>query len=114
MEDEEFDMLKMFQNIKKAGFKIAIDDFGTGYSSLSMLKDMPIDVIKIDKSFISQPQMLEIIMNMTRKMNLKTVAEGVETKEQVQELKKLGVDLLQGYYYSKPLKKSEFEKYIQS
>lgn len=114
MVDEEFDMLKMFQNIKKAGFKIAIDDFGTGYSSLSMLKDMPIDVIKIDKSFISQPQMLEIIMNMTRKMNLKTVAEGVETKEQVQELKKLGVDLLQGYYYSKPLKKSEFEKYIQS
>ena len=114
MVDEEFDMIKMFQNIKKAGFKIAIDDFGTGYSSLSMLKDMPIDVIKIDKSFISQPQMLEIIMNMTRKMNLKTVAEGVETKEQVQELKKLGVDLLQGYYYSKPLKKSEFEKYIQS
>ena len=114
MVDEDFDMYKVFKKIKEAGFKISIDDFGTGYSSLSMLQNMPIDIIKIDKSFINQPQILEVIMKLAKNMNLETVAEGVETREQVQRLKKLGVDLLQGYYCSKPLEKSEFEKYWQN
>ena len=114
MVDEDFDMFNIFQKIKESGFKISIDDFGTGYSSLSMLQNMPIDVIKIDKSFINQPQILEVIMKLAKNMNLKTVAEGVETSEQVQRLKELEVDLLQGYYYSKPLEKSEFEKYWQN
>lgn len=114
MVDEDFDMFNIFQKIKETGFKISIDDFGTGYSSLSMLQNMPIDVIKIDKSFINQPQILEVIMKLAKNMNLKTVAEGVETNEQVQRLKELDVDLLQGYYYSRPLEKSEFEKYWQN
>lgn len=111
---EDFDMLKILGEIKNAGFSISIDDFGTGYSSLNMLKDMPIDVIKIDKSFIEQDQMIEIIVGIAKEMNLKTVAEGVETKTQVDKLRDFGVDLLQGYYYSKPLKKSDFEKYWQN
>ena len=114
MVDEDFDMFNIFQKIKESGFKISIDDFGTGYSSLSMLQNMPIDIIKIDKTFINQPQMLEIIMKLAKNMSLETVAEGVETSEQVQRLKELEVDLLQGYYYSKPLEKSEFEKYWQN
>ena len=79
-----------------------------------MLQNMPIDVIKIDKSFINQPQILEVIMKLAKNMNLKTVAEGAETSVQVQRLKELDVDLLQGYYYSRPLEKSEFEKYWQN
>ena len=114
MVDEDFDMFNIFQKIKETGFEISIDDFGTGYSSLSMLQNMPIDVIKIDKSFINQPQILEVIMKLAKNMNLKTVAEGVETSEQVQRLKELDVDLLQGYYYSRPLEKSEFEKYLNN
>ena len=114
MVDEDFDMFNIFQKIKETGFEISIDDFGTGYSSLSMLQNMPIDVIKIDKSFINQAQILEVIMKLAKNMNLETVAEGVETSEQVQRLKELDVDLLQGYYYSRPLEKSEFEKYWQN
>ena len=113
MVDENFDMFNVFKKIKESGFKISIDDFGTGYSSLSMLQNMPIDIIKIDKSFINQSQILEVIMKLAKNMNLETVAEGVETSEQVQRLKELEVDFLQGYYYSKPLEKSEFEKYLQ-
>ena len=79
-----------------------------------MLQQIPVDVIKIDKLFVDQTKMLEIMILIAKKMDLKTVAEGVETNEQVQILKKLEVDLLQGFYYSKPLEKTEFEKYWQN
>ena len=112
--DERFGISKILEKLKEKGFKISIDDFGTGYSSLSMLQQIPVDVIKIDKSFVNQTKMLEIMILIAKKMGLKTVAEGVETNEQVQILKKLEVDLLQGFYYSKPLEKTEFEKYWQN
>ena len=112
--DKQLGITEILKKIKVKGFKISIDDFGTGYSSLNMLQDMPVDVIKIDKSFINQEKMLEIIMMMAKNLNLKTVAEGVETEKQVEILKDLGVNLLQGYYFSKPLKKIEFEKYWQN
>ena len=112
--DEQFGISKILENLKEKGFKISIDDFGTGYSSLSMLQQIPVDVIKIDKLFVDQTKMLEIMILIAKKMGLKTVAEGVETNEQVQILKKLEVDLLQGFYYSKPLEKTEFEKYWQN
>ena len=107
-------MLGVMKKIKEAGFRISIDDFGTGYSSLSMLQNMPVDVLKIDKSFINQKDILETIMLISKKLNLKTVAEGVETEEQVKEITDLNVDLIQGYYLSKPLEKTEFEKYWQN
>ena len=111
--DEQFGISKILENIKEKGFKISVDDFGTGYSSLSMLQQIPVDVIKIDKSFVDQTKMLEIMILIAKKLHLQTVAEGVETNEQVQTLTKLGVDLLQGFYFSKPLEKAEFEKYWQ-
>lgn len=118
--NEEIDIINVMKKIKEAGFEISIDDFGTGYSSLSMLQNMPIDTIKIDKSFIDkivsenqENDIVEFIILMSKKMHLKIVAEGVETVEQVKYLKKLKCDLIQGYYYSKPLTKIDFEKYMQ-
>lgn len=117
--NKELDIKEILTNIKSKGFKISIDDFGTGYSSLNMLQIMPIDIIKIDKSFIDKinkfnnnQNLIEAIMMIAKKMNLKTVAEGVEFKEQVEYLKSVKCDLIQGYYYSKPIKLEEFIEYI--
>lgn len=117
--DESIDIVKIINNIKTEGFKISIDDFGTGYSSLNMLQNMFIDTLKIDKSFIdkinvskNEYQVIQFILLLARKLNLKTVAEGVETREQLEFLKKYKCDLIQGYYYSKPLDKISFEKYF--
>ncbi len=117
--NNELDIKEILTNIKSKGFKISIDDFGTGYSSLNMLQIMPIDIIKIDKSFIDKinrfnnnQNLIEVIMMIAKKMNLKTVAEGVELKEQVEYLKSVKCDLIQGYYYSKPIKLEDFIEYI--
>lgn len=104
--------------LRGLGFKINIDDFGTGYSSLSYLTQLPADVLKIDKSFISgpnrSPAILKMIVSMAKTMNLETVAEGVETVEQRQWLINEGCDYMQGYFFSHPLSISEFEnRFIQ-
>lgn len=118
--NNDIDIRNMLNEIKEKGFSIAIDDFGTGYSSLNMLEMMPIDTLKIDKSFIDRinikeekTNFIEIIMFITKKLNLKTVAEGVESIEQVNYLKKWNCDLIQGYVYQKPLRFEEFKKYIK-
>lgn len=105
------------ENIKKLGFQISIDDFGKGYSSLSYLKSLPIDTIKIDKSFIDdinhpkhKGSLAKVIIDMGHNMNFVVIAEGVETKEQVEFLKKHECEIVQGYYYSKPLPPDELEK----
>ena len=110
---------KIMKEIKKRGFNISLDDFGTGYSSLNMLQDMPIDVLKIDKSFIdkignSKIDIIKHIINMANELGIITVAEGVETKEQVKYLKNVGCTIIQGYYYSKPLNKNQFIEYVSS
>ena len=114
--DSRINIAKIMEEIKKYGFLISIDDFGTGYSSLSILHDMPIDILKIDKSFVDQigkkDNIIENILSIAKKFKLKTIAEGVETKNQKDYLTKEGCDILQGYYYSKPLSKAEFEKFI--
>ena len=103
--------------IRDMGFRIDLDDFGTGYSSLSVLKEFHIDVLKIDKSFIDEITYdqgkiyVKTIIDMAKNLHIKTVAEGVETKEQVDILKELGIDIFQGYYFAKPLQKEEFEKF---
>lgn len=99
--------------LRKLNITIAIDDFGTGYSSLQYLQDLPLDKLKIDKSFVdkvskdNEAPLVKTILNLSKNLNLKTVAEGIETEEQLLVLNELGADEGQGYYFSKPLKASE-------
>ncbi|RSL33957.1 bifunctional diguanylate cyclase/phosphodiesterase [Salibacterium salarium] len=100
----------VLQELKKLGVKIAIDDFGTGYSSLSYLKQFPIDHLKIDKSFINDisheagdQDIITTIIALGHNLKLKVIAEGVETKEQLDFLKQYQCDVIQGYYFSKPI-----------
>ena len=110
------DLKQITKDMKQKGFTIALDDFGTGYSSLNMLQDLSIDVLKIDKSFIDridESNLVKYIIDMAKDFNIKTVAEGVETKEQVDILKNMGCDMAQGYYYSKPLNLEDFVAFLQ-
>lgn len=117
--DQGIDILKVLNKIKEKGFMISVDDFGTGYSSLSMLQTMPIDVIKIDKAFVDKADlktdnnMINYIMFMAKRLKVRTIVEGVETKEQMEYVRDIGCDIIQGYYYSKPITKEEFEKYFE-
>ena len=121
------------------GFRIEMDDFGTGYSSLSYLNNFPADLLKIDKAFIDQMnmsesskqyvamimsfvhnafgehrdvRMIELVIDIAEYLNVPIVAEGVETEEQCLALKELGCDIVQGYYFSKPIPCGEFEKFF--
>ncbi len=108
--------------IKKLGISIHIDDFGTGYSSLSYLKKFPIDTLKIDKSFVddiidkdeSGRLLVNTILSMGKSLNLTTVAEGVETKEQYEFLRDNGCDTIQGYYFAKPMCEDDFVKLLET
>ena len=111
-------IIEIMRNIKKLGFLISIDDFGTGYSSLSTIQDMPADILKIDKSFVdrigrSEKNIIDYILTMAKELNFMTIAEGVETKEQQDYLLARGCDIIQGYYYAKPMPKDEFEGYLK-
>ena len=109
------------KNVHKLGFIVSMDDFGTGYSSFSMLKNINIDVLKMDKSFfddvlesIRGKIIIEAIIEMSHKLNIKVVAEGIETKEQVEYLKNIKCDMIQGYYFERPIKVEKFEeKYMK-
>ncbi len=101
------------------GIKISIDDFGTGYSSLSYLRYLPIDIIKIDISFIRNLQnsdkdfaIIDAIIFLANKLNIQTVAEGVETEAQLNILKLLGCGSIQGFLFSKPLPEKELVKLL--
>jgi EAL domain-containing protein (putative c-di-GMP-specific phosphodiesterase class I) len=100
------------------GFVVELDDFGVGYSSMSALSELDLDVMKLDMSLIrkdnpvSGRSILEFSMQLARLLQLKTVAEGVETEEQKNRIASLGGDYIQGYYYSKPLPKEQFEKHL--
>jgi len=111
--------MELLHAIKALGIKIAIDDFGTGYSSLSYLKKFPIDVLKIDKSFVDNlphnhddVAISKAIINMAKALDYKVLAEGVETQEQLAFLQEHKCDIFQGYYKSKPLPAREFEKLL--
>ncbi|MER2125530.1 EAL domain-containing protein [Solibacillus sp.] len=106
--------------LKQLGFKLSIDDFGTGYSSLSYLVRFPLDVLKIDRSFIQhicslddKQAIVDAIIQMAHRLQMKVVAEGVETGPQAALLKSMGCDFIQGYYYSKPLPMDELIDFIQ-
>ena len=105
--------------LREAGFMIEIDDFGTGYSSLSMINKIPLDALKIDMIFIrnafrsqNDNQLIKIIIDIASYLKVPTIAEGVENKEQVEVLKELGCDLVQGYYFSKPVPEDEFAHFL--
>ncbi len=114
-------IISKLNTINQAGIGIAIDDFGTGYSSLSYLKKLPIDTLKIDQSFIryipeseDDISIVKAIIALAKSMNLKLIAEGVETKAQKEFLSKNGCQNIQGYYYSKPLPAMEMEEFLKN
>lgn len=103
------------QQLKEEGFTLLMDDFGSGYSSLSILLETPFDVIKLDKKFMENMMVsgkgrliLEQVVSMANKLNLGLLAEGVETREQIDLLQKIGCDQVQGYYYAKPMPEDDF------
>ncbi len=107
------------EELRDYGVRVSLDDFGTGYSSLSYLRGLPIDVLKIDKSFIdnipnesSSRIIAEAIMVMSKKLGYETIAEGVESKEQLDYLKEIGSDSIQGFYLSKPVSKKEIDELL--
>lgn len=110
-------MKKVLFNLKEYGFSIALDDFGTGYSSLNHIMEMPLDYVKIDKSFVANygtenfnPSLLSAITELAHSVNMKVVVEGVETKQQMEFLMFLDADRIQGYLYGKPMPVKDFEK----
>jgi len=113
-------LVSSMNRLRDEGFRFSIDDFGTGYSSLSYLRKVPLDEIKIDRSFIeelseneSDQSMIEMIMNLSQVFGMKVVAEGVETAEQEAILLNGNCDLLQGYLFSRPLSQEAFEKFYK-
>ena len=107
--------------LKALGIRFSMDDFGTGYSSLSYLKQLPVDEIKIDRSFVSEVDQFEgdqamviTILRMAKTFGLKVVAEGVETEDQLEFLQAHNCDCYQGYYFSKPLPEKDFIQYFQA
>lgn len=119
-EDEEM-LNKAIRVLNEKGFSASIDDFGNGYSSLSLLENLKFDVLKLDKSLIDtilQKQQSKIVVSnivrMAKELKMRIVAEGVETKETLNVLKELDCDLIQGYYFDKPLSQKEFEQRLKN
>jgi len=113
--------IEMMMELKELGFSFAIDDFGTGYSSLAYLKKMPVDVIKIDKSFVfgmlenhADYQIIMSTIAMVKNLGLTVIAEGVETGAQLRSLTENDCDLIQGYYFAKPIPEFEIIEFIES
>jgi len=113
-------MKQILADIKKLGVKVALDDFGTGYSSLNHIREMPIDIIKIDRCFIQDIEkddfaksFVKIVTELANVINVRTCIEGVEGQEQVDILRELNVHMIQGYFFGKPMPVTEFEeKYL--
>lgn len=119
--DDQKYMLYIMEELRKCGFQLSLDDFGTGYSSLNMLSVMPITTLKIDKSFVDEIEnpldektklIIQDVLSMSKHLNIKSVAEGVETENQKNLIKSWGCNSIQGYFYSKPLPVEEFEKLL--
>ncbi len=118
--DDAKGLTEVIEKLRETGFKIEMDDFGSGYSSLNMLTTIPIDVLKMDMKFIRNMnrdeksfKLVELVMEIAEFLNVPVVAEGVEDSTQVEQLKKMGCDLIQGYYFSKPVPPEEFEAFIE-
>lgn len=115
--DTENVILNAVNYLHKAGFTILMDDFGSGYSSLNVLKDIDLDVLKIDMKFLSKgkddgrgEKILAAVIQMAKALDMPVIAEGVEEKKQVQMLKRLGCNYIQGYYFAKPMPQEDYER----
>lgn len=119
MFEKKAEFLEIIESLHKMGFVILMDDFGTGYSSLMMLKSIPIDVMKLDKTFVDDfddergEQIIRCVMRMAQDLCISITAEGVETEEQYKFLKNIGCDMIQGYYFARPMPEEEFEKCME-
>jgi len=106
------------KKLRARGIHLAMDDFGTGYSSLAYLKQFPLNTLKIDKAFIDDMDnargrnMVDTIVTIAHNLSLNVVAEGVETKDQLDMLRKLRCETIQGFYYSKPLSAPDFAEFL--
>ena len=112
-------IIDVVNRLRTLGFSIEMDDFGTGYSSLNMISTLPIDALKLDMQFIrmafsdrKDTRMLEVIIDIADYLSVPVIAEGVETEEQLQALKAMGCDIVQGYYFSRPVPPQEYELFV--
>lgn len=110
-------LVSFLRDLHDAGFRFSMDDFGSGYSSLGLLKNLPVDVVKLDRSFFvdaidvkRERTVITSVIEMAKKLEISTVAEGVEDKAQIDFLKELGCDIVQGYYYAKPMPVADFNR----
>ena len=118
--DRSLELFAIIQELRSYGFRISMDDFGSGYSSLNMLKDIPIDTIKLDQVFFQTNHgntqrardIVGGVLSLAKTLGIHSVAEGIEEADEVVFLKEHGCDEIQGYYYSKPLCVEDFEAYI--
>ena len=118
--DDSEQIIRKIHSLRDIGFRIEMDDFGSGYSSLNMISNLPIDALKLDMSFIrnafkngKNTRMLEFIIDIAGYLAVPVIAEGVETEEQMQTLRSIGCDIVQGYYFSKPVPASELESFLK-
>ncbi|MBQ7669687.1 MAG: EAL domain-containing protein [Clostridia bacterium] len=112
-------IIHTLNELRGLGYFTEMDDFGTGYSSLNMISELPIDALKLDRQFTvnafdkqKDTRMIEIIIDIANYLSVPVIAEGVETEEQYSALRELGCDIIQGYYFSRPVPPEEFEKYL--
>ncbi len=119
-EDSE-EIIRVVSGLRARGFKIEMDDFGAGYSSLNMITKLPIDALKLDMMFIrtafhetGNTGILKIMLDISRYLSVPMIAEGVETEEQMLTLQGLGCDIVQGYYFARPMPAKDFEAYLKS
>ena len=117
--DNADQLVNVIENLRSDGFVIEMDDFGSGYSSLNMLTTIPIDALKMDMKFIRNMQkdeksmkLVELVLDIAKFLQVPVIAEGVETEEQLMLLKERGCDIIQGYYFSKPVPAEEFTQFF--
>ena len=119
--EEMGNLLEVMRQIKEAGFGLSMDDFGSGYSSLNLLREMPVDVLKLDKGFLDdcggnsstrEKRIISHVISMAKDLEISVLAEGVETMQQKEFLKESNCDMIQGYYYAKPMPTEQFVEYL--
>ena len=115
-------MIDIMNSFRKSGFMVEMDDFGSGYSSLSMLKEIPVDVLKIDMNFLGKSAnsakadiIVKNVINLSRELGISSLTEGIETQDQYDDLNEMGCKLFQGFYFSEPLPRERFDRlYLES